>query len=117
MPGRTLAGVAGCVFPCTHIPNALSHEVLKVIVKCVSPGILFPYLRCANLATTPLASYRAMHDVIRYSRLYSYLLSAPNINKGSPTVVKSRYTLVHTVCVALRCSVLPEIILMNSFQS
>ena len=48
-----------------HIPNALSSTSHRLIVKCVSLGILFPNLHCANLATTQLASYWAMHDVIR----------------------------------------------------
>ena len=34
-------------FP-THI--SLMHKILQVIVKYVSPGILFPHLCCANLA-------------------------------------------------------------------
>ena len=51
------------LFPRTHIP--ITHLVLQVIVKYVSPGILFPHFRRPNLATTQLASYWAMHDVIR----------------------------------------------------
>ena len=35
---------------------------------------------------------------------------SPN-NKGSSIALKYCYTLVHTVCVALRCAVLPEIII------
>ena len=56
-------GVAGMrvspslLFPRTHIPRdacfpahiSLTHLVLQVIVKCVSPGILFPHLRDFSL--------------------------------------------------------------------
>ena len=45
-----------------NIPNALSSTSHSEI--CF-PGILFPHLRCTNLATTQLASYWAIHDVIR----------------------------------------------------
>ena len=44
---------------------SLTHNVLQVVVKYVSLLILFPHLRCENLATTQLDSYWAMHDVIR----------------------------------------------------
>ena len=115
--GTVVAGMRGpsLLFPHTHIlrdvcflPHiSLMHQVLQVIVKYVSPGILLPHLRFANSATTQLHGQLPGYDIIR--QLYIYQIS-PN-NKGSPTVVKSCYTLVHTVCMALMCMVLPEIII------
>ena len=45
------------------------------------------------------------------------MMSLDSFILGSPTVVKSFYTLIHTVCVALRCMVLPEIILIIKLKS
>ena len=76
-------------------------------MKYVSPGILFPHAlplrKFSYNATGYLLGY--MHDVIRYIILY---LVSPN-NKGPPTVVILSYT--PPVCVALRCAVLPEVII------